>query len=86
MADEVKKNVSEMSHEELLAYVARLENKGTTGGLKVAPSGGVSCYGLGRFPVTLYASQWAKLIEKVKSGEVERFIETNKDKLKFKAE
>ncbi len=30
---------------------------------KVAPKGGLSLYGLGRFPVTLYAEQWEKLLE-----------------------
>ena len=29
---------------------------------KVATSGGVSVYGLGRFPVTLYGEQWARLL------------------------
>ena len=29
---------------------------------KVTDKGGVSVYGLGRFPVTLYASQWDKLL------------------------
>lgn len=29
---------------------------------KVAPKGGASVYGLGRHPVTLYASQWNALI------------------------
>lgn len=30
--------------------------------LKVSDKGGVSVYGLGRFPVTLYASQWRTLL------------------------
>ena len=30
---------------------------------KVSAKGAISVYGLGRFPVTLYGSQWAKLIE-----------------------
>ena len=81
-----KKNVAEMSHEELLAYVARLENKGTTGGLKVSDKGAVSFYGVGRFPVTLYASQWAKVIDKIKSGELEKFLADNLNKLAVKGE
>jgi len=28
---------------------------------RVAQKGGISCYGLGRFPVTLYLSQWERL-------------------------
>jgi len=30
--------------------------------LKVSEKGGVSVYGLGRFPVTLYREQWEKLL------------------------
>lgn len=48
-------------------------------GLKVTDKGGVSCYGLGRFPVTLYASQWEKLL--AKAEDIKAFIEANKDKL-----
>jgi hypothetical protein len=31
--------------------------------LKVSDKGGVSVYGLGRFPVTLYKEQWLKLLD-----------------------
>ena len=31
--------------------------------LKVSKKGGVSVYGLGHFPVTLYKEQWTKLLE-----------------------
>ena len=40
--------------------------------MKVSDKGGLSVYGLGRFPVTLYKEQWTKLISK--SGDIERFI------------
>ena len=30
--------------------------------LKVSEKGGVSVYGLGRFPMTLYKEQWTKLL------------------------
>jgi hypothetical protein len=82
----MNKPVTEMTHEELLAHVARLENKGTTGGLKVSEKGGVSFYGVGRWPVTLYAGQWAKVIAKVKSGELEKFLADNDGKLSKKDE
>lgn len=42
---------------------------------KATPKGGVSVYGLGRFPVTLYANQWKRLME-VK-GDIINFVETN---------
>ena len=36
--------------------------RGRTVSLKVSGKGGVSVYGLGRFPVTLYKEQWTKLL------------------------
>lgn len=53
--------------------------------LKVSEKGAVALYGLGRFPVTLYRSQWERVIEAVKSGQVERFIEANAALLSVKA-
>ena len=32
--------------------------------MKVSPKGGLSVYGMGRFPVTLYKEQWIRLKEK----------------------
>ena len=52
--------------------------------LKVGQAGGVSLYGLGRWPVTLYRSQWERLIAHVKSGAVEAFIEDNAESLSSK--
>ena len=49
---------------------------------KVSEKGGVSVYGLGRFPVTLYYEQWTRLLDAV--PELKQFIEENKDKLKLK--
>lgn len=48
-------------------------------GMKVTPKGGLSVYGLGRFPVTLYKSQWVELFKR--EAEIKAFIETNGDKL-----
>lgn len=45
---------------ELEAKLARAL-KPKTNTIKVSPKGGVSVYGLGKFPVTLYSSQWEKL-------------------------
>ena len=50
--------------------------------LKVSEKGGVSVYGLGRFPVTLYREQWEKLL--AMSDEIKGFIAENKDRLKVK--
>ena len=52
--------------------------------LKVSEKGGVSVYGLGRFPVTLYKEQWAKLLDM--ADEIRAFIKENEPKLKTKGE
>jgi hypothetical protein len=50
--------------------------------LKVSEKGGVSVYGLGRFPVTLYKEQWIKLLDM--SEELRAFIKANDGALKTK--
>lgn len=49
---------------------------------KVSEKGGVSVYGLGRFPVTLYQEQWSRLFSEIDN--LKTFIEENKPKLKVK--
>jgi hypothetical protein len=69
--------------ERLRAENERLK-KGSAKGmsLKVSEKGGVSVYGLGRFPVTLYKEQWKKLLDM--SDDIRKFIETNDSQLKSK--
>ena len=77
--------MAEPSYEELKERVAELEPKTRrTGDLefKVGEKGGVSVYGLGRFPVTLYYEQWVRLLDA--SEDLRAFVENNKDKLKLK--
>jgi hypothetical protein len=50
--------------------------------IRVSEKGGVSVYGLGRFPVTLYKEQWLKLLDMAE--EIRRFIMDNEAKLKTK--
>jgi hypothetical protein len=50
--------------------------------MKVSEKGGVSIYGLGRFPVTLYKEQWAKLLDM--ADEIRAFLRDNDSKLKTK--
>ncbi len=50
--------------------------------LKVSQKGGVSVYGLGRFPVTLYKEQWEKLLDI--SDDIRAFIQENEPQLKTK--
>ena len=44
--------------------------------------GGLSIYGLGRFPVTLYKEQWTKLLGM--ADEIRQFIKENESRLKAK--
>ena len=79
--------MSEPSKEELLARIAELEKQSgakKSGILefKVGGKGGVSVYGLGRFPVTLYYEQWIKLLDV--AADLRAFLEGNKSRLKFK--
>lgn len=50
--------------------------------MKVSEKGGVSVYGLGRFPVTLYQEQWTKLLDL--ADDIRAFIRENEGKLKKK--
>lgn len=50
--------------------------------LKVSEKGAVSLIGMGRFPVTLYAQQWVKVL--AQSEAILKFIEANKANLSFK--
>jgi hypothetical protein len=69
--------------ERLRAENERLKKSGSKGlSLKVSEKGGVSVYGLGRFPVTLYKEQWKKLLDI--SDEIRNFIEVNDTQLKSK--
>ena len=79
-----------MSEDDLRAELERLreENaalkKGAARGvsLKVSEKGGLSVYGLGRFPVTLYKEQWIKLLDL--SDEIRAFLKSHDAQLKSK--
>lgn len=51
--------------------------------LRVSTKGAVSVYGLGRFPVTLYSSQWAALLSN--AGAIKAFMAANAGLLATKA-
>lgn len=81
MSDEEMK--SEL--ERLRAENARLKQRGTRGvSMKVSEKGGVSIYGLGRFPVTLYKEQWEKLLDMAE--DIRAFMLENAGKLKVKGD
>ncbi len=52
--------------------------------LKVSEKGGVSVYGLGRFPVTLYKEQWVKLL--AMADDIRVFITEHDAELKAKSD
>ena len=79
-----------MSDEDLKSELERLRNenaalkKGAATGvtMKVSEKGGLSVYGMGRFPVTLYKEQWLKLLDM--SDDIRAFIAANQGTLKTK--
>lgn len=79
--------MTEPTKEELMARIAELEKqagsrKSGTLDFRVGEKGGVSVYGLGRFPVTLYYEQWIRLLDTADS--LRAFLEENKPRLKLK--
>lgn len=74
--------LQDLSREQMLAEIAKLreqneklrQSKARALSWKVSDKGGVSVYGLGRFPVSLYYSQWIKLLDA--AGDIRAFVET----------
>jgi len=81
-----------MADDDLRAELERLKaenealksQRGRSVGLKVSEKGGVSVYGLGRFPVTLYKEQLTKLL--AMAYDIRAFIKVQKADLKAKPE
>jgi len=79
-----------MSDDDLKAELERLRNEnaalkkgsGSNVRMKVSEKGGLSVYGMGRFPVTLYKEQWLKLLGM--ADEIRAFIAANDAQLKAK--
>jgi hypothetical protein len=79
MADDALKD----EVERLKAENAALKARATRGvSIKVSEKGGVSVYGLGRFPVTLYKEQWARLLEM--ADDIRTFLREHDAELKSK--
>ena len=76
-----------VSKSELAALMAQLDalKKAKPAGLslKVSDKGGVSVYGMGRFPVTLYVEQWERLLDHAET--IREFLKANDAQLKRKA-
>ena len=76
--------MAEPTYEELRAKVAAMEAEKATGlTFKVSEKGALSVYGLGKFPTTLYAEQWTKLLDK--KDAILAFLAENDSKFKKKA-
>lgn len=70
--------LNEMSREQLLALVAQMQAQPARKiTCKVSEKGGLSLYGLGRFPVTLYRSQWERLLAPDTVAQINAFIKAN---------
>jgi hypothetical protein len=77
-------DLSKLSREQLEAMVASMAAKSERKlSLKVSEKGAVSLYGMGRFPVTLYGSQWERLLDH--ADEVRAFLAANAALLSVKA-
>ena len=77
-------DLSQLSREQLLAQIEAMRKAASQRvTLKVSKQGAVSLYGLGQFPVTLYASQWERVIEAIPS--VRQFMVDHAGELARKA-
>ena len=71
-------DLTKLSQAELIALIAQMQaapaRKITC---KVSEKGGLSVYGLGRFPVTLYRTQWERLLAPDTVKQIGEFIKAN---------
>jgi hypothetical protein len=69
--------------EEAQKKLNELQSRGSKGiTFRVSEKGGLSVYGLGKFPVTLYKEQWLRLL--ALTEDIRSFIKENDEKLKGK--
>ena len=81
-----------MSDDELKAELERLKaenerlrsQRARSVSMKVSEKGGLSVYGLGRFPVTLYKEQWTRLL--AMADEIRAFLKEHDAELKTKGD
>ena len=83
MADDQEQSELERLRAENAALKASNALRGGVS-FKVSEKGGVSVYGLGRFPVTLYKEQWAKLLDL--ADDLRAFIRAHEGELKSKSQ
>lgn len=86
VADQTTPETLEQQIERLKAENEALKQRSqakVSGVIKVTEKGGCSVYGLGRFPVTLYKSQWHRLITMI--PQIEAFLKEHDAELTEKA-
>jgi hypothetical protein len=87
--------LAKLSQADLIARLLKAEDnkrKGNTVSFKVGEKGGISAYGVGRFPATHYTETWVKLLVAMTGlkatdlvgSPLFDFITSNKAGLKFK--
>jgi hypothetical protein len=89
-ADALVAQTKDEGRQTLLAQIAKLQaeneklkqSQQSRLTLKIGEKGALSVYGMGRFPVTLYRSQWERLIAII--PQIEAFIQANANKLAVK--
>lgn len=62
------------------AELAQVKSRAPVKGLKVSEKGGVSLYGIGRFPATFYKEQWEEML--AMKDEILAFLKENDGKLR----
>lgn len=80
----ILRDLSSKSNAELIAMVQALQANGQKR-ITMKVSEGKQClsvYGLGRYPVTLYAQQWERLLDV--AGDIKAFIKEHHDELSWK--
>ena len=78
MSDDIQAELARLRAEN--EALKKTSSKGLS--LRVSEKGGLSVYGLGRFPVTLYKEQWIKLLDM--ADDIRTFIQANEASLKTK--
>ena len=83
--------MADETHEHLLHRIRELENeleqeksKQSSLDLRVSPKGALSVYGLQRYPITLYANQWLRILDH--NEDIRRFIKSHHADLKTRPE
>ena len=69
-------NLQSLSREQLEAMVLSMQSQSKRKlTMKVSKSGGMSVYGFGRWPTTLYRSQWEQLLDM--ADDIRAFLQIN---------